>query len=96
MALDHNGFVDLPSAWPVPGVIDHTLSKLEDIEIPGGEPIDLQKYGGVDEYEVQQPQQLNQKPLMQLGDSIHRKLPGDKKVEAFIPSTTLTSVRDWR
>ena len=96
MALYATGFVDLPSAWPVPGVIDHTLSKLNDIEIPGGPPVNLQKFGS-DEVPVTQPEVAQPgKPLKMLGDSVHVKLPGGKKVEAFIPSTTLTSVRDWR
>ena len=97
----------LPSAWPVPGVIDTTLIVTKNIEIPNGKSIDLHKYSDVAEPALAQTTGIGvpSKPL-KLGDEDHfdmnnllkhlkqpqhRNVTLTKPEHHTIPITTLSS-----
>ena len=83
MSLYSNGIRDdIISATVVPGVIDPSLHKLEDVAIPGGPRINMQDYAANPSEPVLTQQQvgvqLQHKPLLKLGDSLH--FDNDKSV----------------
>ena len=110
MSLYHDGTqITIPFATVVPGLIDPTLRKLEDVAVPGGRPINMSDYAANPSEPVLTQQQvgiqLQQKPLLQLGDSLHydddkdpakRALiqPKLKSEFASIPTKTMTSAID--
>ena len=92
----------LLKATVVPGVVDPTLTKLEDIEVPYGRPINLSDYSAnpVEPMLVQQQVgvQLQNKPKLSLGDEMHFDMSAGKPIQPktksefqSIPSTTLTT-----
>ena len=95
--------INLPSATVVPGEIDPSLFKSEDVAVPGGRRINMADYADNPTQAVitaPQPQNLATKP-MKLGDALHfdmnvdpnrKSLIQPKKHElTSIPSTTLTT-----
>ena len=90
-------------ATVVPGVVDPTLTKLEDVQVPHGRPINMQDYAAnPTEPMLVQKQvgiQLQNKPKLSLGDELHFDMDGGKppvqpKTKSefqSIPSTTLTT-----
>ena len=92
----------LPKATVVPGVVDPTLTKLEDVQVPYGKPINMQDYAAnpAEPMLVQKQVgvQLQQKPQLSLGDNIHFDMSAGKPIQPktksefqTIPSTTLTT-----
>lgn len=105
MSLYQDGTqITIPSAWPVPGRVDPTLVKLNDVAVPGGPSIDLADYADAStEPQLEIPtRKLGKFPTgMKLGDAVHfdenntlKHLikPGIQN----IPTSTLLSTRDWR
>ena len=97
--------ITIPYGTVVPGVVDPTIRKSEDVAIPGGEPINMQDYAANPTEPVLTQQQigvqLHHKPLLKLGDSVHfdnddpanKALiqPKSKSELKTIPSTTLVT-----
>ena len=95
--------VTLPTAWPIPGKIDPTLTKLYDVAIPGGPPINLDDYTSPEEVEQPQAQQVQRQPI-ELGDNhimnanpaLQQKHVTIPTKDYSIPTKRLLAVRDWR
>lgn len=112
MSLYSNGIRDdIISGSVVPGVINPSLHKLEDISVPGGPRINMSDYAANPSEPVLTQQQigvqLQHKPLLKLGDELH--MDNDKSVGKpqflknqaelkTIPQSTFTSQSraDWR
>lgn len=109
MSLYQDGTqITIPFATVVPGVIDPTLTKLKDVAIPGGRRINMQDYAAISTEPVLERQQvgtqIQEKPLMKLGDGLHFDLDKDQAKHApikpkiqdidTIPQTK--TIRDWR
>ena len=81
--------INLPSATVVPGVIDPTLYKKEDVAVPGGRPINMSDYAAdPTEAVIPPPQNLMKKKPMKLGDALHFDSEFDPHAKKLIQATT--------
>ena len=103
MSLYTDGLhVTLPTAWPVPGEVDPSLTKLYDIAMKGGPPINLADYTSPED-ELEPPTPQVQRAPTEMGDNHllketkqqHVMAPYRQK-EDTIPTKRLLAVRDWR